>query len=70
MNEKLSQAKIQQSSKTNIDIFRIFSGLFKSQEIDMSSFQTFSDANLKEIGVLAYGARHKMLLAIAGECST
>lgn len=39
--------------------------LFKSQEIDMSSFQTFNDANLKEIGVLAYGARHKMLLAIA-----
>lgn len=33
----------------------------------MSTFQTFNDANLKEIGVLAYGARHKMLLAIAGE---
>ncbi|KAL0279086.1 UNVERIFIED_CONTAM: hypothetical protein PYX00_000715 [Menopon gallinae] len=39
--------------------------LFKSQEIDMSSFQLFNDTNLKEIGVSAYGARHKMLLAIA-----
>jgi len=32
----------------------------------MASFQMFTDANLKELGVLAYGPRHKMLLAIAG----
>lgn len=31
----------------------------------MGSFLMFTDANLKELGVLAYGARHKMLLAIA-----
>lgn len=32
----------------------------------MSSFLTLNDASLKEIGVSAYGARHKMMLAIAG----
>lgn len=45
---------------------QFFSELFTSQEIDMGSFLMFNDSNLKELGVHAYGARHKMLLAIAG----
>lgn len=42
---------------------------FKSHEIDLNSFKTLSEDDLKEIGVSALGARRKLLIAIAGELS-
>ncbi|VVC95642.1 unnamed protein product [Leptidea sinapis] len=38
--------------------------LFKSQELDMSTFMSLNDADLSELGVTAFGARRKMLLVI------
>ncbi|XP_074647664.1 protein bicaudal C homolog 1-B-like isoform X2 [Tubulanus polymorphus] len=43
-----------------------YSELFKQQEIDMSTFVTLTDLDLKELGITTFGARRKMLLAIAG----
>lgn len=40
--------------------------LFKSHEIDLSTFQTLTEADLREIGVTALGARRKMMLFISG----
>ena len=40
--------------------------MFQSHEVDISTFSTFTDGDLCEIGVTAFGARKKMLLAIAG----
>ena len=35
-------------------------------QIDMASFLTLTDTDLKELGITTFGARRKMLLAIAG----
>jgi len=35
-------------------------------QIDMSSFLTLTDGDLKELGITTFGARRKLLLAIAG----
>ncbi|XP_017783447.1 PREDICTED: protein bicaudal C [Nicrophorus vespilloides] len=40
-------------------------GLFTSHEIDLTTFSSISDKDLIEIGVTAFGARRKMLLAIS-----
>nr|XP_018909986.1 PREDICTED: protein bicaudal C [Bemisia tabaci] len=45
--------------------FEKYIPLFKSQEIDLYTFMTLSDCDLKEIGVNALGARRKLLLTIA-----
>lgn len=39
--------------------------LFKSHEIDLGTFQTLTEADLREIGVTALGARRKMMLFIS-----
>ncbi|XP_040903948.1 bicaudal C homolog 2 [Toxotes jaculatrix] len=39
--------------------------VFEQQEIDYQTFLTLSDEDLKEVGVSTFGARRKMLLAIA-----
>lgn len=39
--------------------------LFQSHEIDLATFASITDRDLAEIGVTAFGARRKMLLAIA-----
>ncbi|KAM9795399.1 bicaudal C homolog 2 [Neosynchiropus ocellatus] len=39
--------------------------VFDEQEIDYQTFLTLSDDDLKEVGVATFGARRKMLLAIA-----
>ncbi|XP_014246795.1 protein bicaudal C homolog 1-B isoform X2 [Cimex lectularius] len=39
--------------------------LFESQEIDLMTFKTLTDLDLKEIGVSALGARRKLMLCIA-----
>lgn len=44
-----------------------FSELFKANEVDLATFQTLNEMDLKEIGVSAFGARRKMLLCISGE---
>lgn len=44
------------------------SDMFKSHEVDIATFQTLSESDLKEIGVSALGARRKMLLCISGKC--
>lgn len=41
--------------------------LFKSHEIDLGTFQTLTEADLREIGVTALGARRKMMLFISGK---
>ena len=41
-------------------------GLFQSNEIDIVTFRTLTDSDLKEIGITAFGARRKILLSIAG----
>jgi len=40
--------------------------LFKSHEIDWTTFKTLTESVLREIGVTALGARRKILLSIAG----
>lgn len=40
--------------------------LFKSHEIDWTTFKTLTESDLREIGVTALGARRKLLLSIAG----
>uniref|UniRef100_A0A1B6KZ36 SAM domain-containing protein n=1 Tax=Graphocephala atropunctata TaxID=36148 RepID=A0A1B6KZ36_9HEMI len=42
-----------------------YTQLFKSHEVDLATFQTLSETDLKEIGVSAFGARRKMLLCIS-----
>ncbi|XP_014283039.2 protein bicaudal C [Halyomorpha halys] len=42
-----------------------YSRLFQSNEIDISTFRTLTDSDLKEIGITAFGARRKILLSIA-----
>lgn len=41
--------------------------LFALIQIDYQTFLTLSDEDLKEVGVFTFGARRKMLLAIAGK---
>ncbi|KAK7603956.1 hypothetical protein V9T40_004229 [Parthenolecanium corni] len=42
-----------------------YTQLFKSHEIDLGTFQTLTEADLREIGVTALGARRKMMLFIS-----
>ncbi|XP_036403588.1 bicaudal C homolog 2 [Megalops cyprinoides] len=42
-----------------------YTDIFQQQEIDFQTFLTLSDEDLKEVGVSTFGARRKMLLAIA-----
>jgi len=35
-------------------------------QIDLTTFLTLTDDDLKELGIVTFGARRKMLLAIAG----
>ncbi|RUS76830.1 hypothetical protein EGW08_015402 [Elysia chlorotica] len=42
-----------------------YTDLFTQQEIDLSTFLTLSDHDLRELGISTFGARRKMLLAIA-----
>ncbi|XP_035388910.1 protein bicaudal C homolog 1-B [Electrophorus electricus] len=39
--------------------------VFQQQEIDLQTFVTLTDLDLKELGVTTFGARRKMLLAIS-----
>ncbi|KAH9508438.1 Protein bicaudal C 1-B, partial [Bulinus truncatus] len=58
---------------TKTDLAELFSALslgkythlFQQQEIDLSTFLTLSDHDLRELGISTFGARRKMLLAIA-----
>ncbi|BFZ17351.1 hypothetical protein BsWGS_20390 [Bradybaena similaris] len=64
-------SKFMWSTKT--DLAELFSALglgkytdlFQQQEIDLSTFLTLSDHDLRELGISTFGARRKMLLAIA-----
>ncbi|XP_063443802.1 protein bicaudal C homolog 1-A-like [Mytilus trossulus] len=57
---------------TSIELAELFSklglgkytDLFQQQEIDLSTFLTLTDQDLRELGVSTFGARRKMLLAI------
>ncbi|XP_014669291.1 PREDICTED: protein bicaudal C homolog 1-B-like [Priapulus caudatus] len=42
-----------------------YSDLFQQQEIDLTTFVTLTDQDLKELGITTFGARRKMLLAIS-----
>ncbi|XP_023931361.1 protein bicaudal C homolog 1-B isoform X2 [Lingula anatina] len=42
-----------------------YTDLFQQQEIDFATFLTLTDQDLKELGITTFGARRKMLLAIA-----
>ncbi|KAK6171391.1 hypothetical protein SNE40_019590 [Patella caerulea] len=42
-----------------------YTDLFTQQEIDISTFTTLTDQDLRELGISTFGARRKMLLAIA-----
>uniref|UniRef100_A0A2C9KDG4 SAM domain-containing protein n=1 Tax=Biomphalaria glabrata TaxID=6526 RepID=A0A2C9KDG4_BIOGL len=67
----LPSSKAMWSTKT--DLAELFSALslgkytdlFQQQEIDLSTFLTLSDHDLRELGISTFGARRKMLLAIA-----
>jgi len=39
--------------------------IFREQEIDMKTFLTMTDEDLKDIGVIAFGPRKNMLIAIS-----
>ncbi|XP_066538855.1 protein bicaudal C homolog 1-A [Hoplias malabaricus] len=42
-----------------------YTDVFQQQEIDLQTFVTLTDPDLKELGVTTFGARRKMLLAIS-----
>ncbi|XP_025087615.1 protein bicaudal C homolog 1-like isoform X1 [Pomacea canaliculata] len=42
-----------------------YTDLFQQQEIDLATFLTLTDQDLRELGISTFGARRKMLLAIA-----
>lgn len=42
-------------------------GVFNQHEIDLTTFGTLTDQDLMEIGINAFGARRKILLAISGK---
>jgi len=42
-----------------------YTDLFQQQEIDLATFHTLTEQDLKELGITTFGARRKMLLAIA-----
>ncbi|KAF5301419.1 hypothetical protein FQA39_LY02148 [Lamprigera yunnana] len=42
-----------------------YAGLFASHEIDLTTFPSLTDQDLNELGVVAFGARRKMLLIIS-----
>ncbi|XP_072164676.1 protein bicaudal C homolog 1-like [Diadema setosum] len=42
-----------------------YTNVFQQQEIDLSTFLTLTDKDLKELGITTFGARRKMLLAIS-----
>lgn len=37
-------------------------------QVDLQTFMTLTDNDLKELGINTFGARRKMLMAIQGEC--
>ena len=43
--------------------------ILKFSQIDLATFLTLSDHDLRELGISTFGARRKMLLAIAGKIS-
>ncbi|XP_067908579.1 protein bicaudal C homolog 1-like isoform X2 [Heterodontus francisci] len=43
-----------------------YTDIFQQQEIDLQTFLTLTDQDLKELGITTFGARRKMLLAISG----
>jgi len=38
-----------------------------ARQIDLATFLTLSDQDLKDLGISTFGARRKMLTAIAGQ---
>lgn len=40
--------------------------VFLQQEVDLQTFSTLTDADLKELGISTFGARRKMVTAISG----
>ncbi|KAJ8248375.1 hypothetical protein GJAV_G00241350 [Gymnothorax javanicus] len=42
-----------------------YTDIFQQQEIDLQTFLTLTDSDLKELGISTFGARRKMLLAIS-----
>ncbi|XP_067223706.1 protein bicaudal C homolog 1-B isoform X1 [Chanodichthys erythropterus] len=42
-----------------------YTDIFQQQEIDLQTFVTLTDPDLKELGISTFGARRKMLLAIS-----
>ncbi len=44
-----------------------YAEVFQEQEVDLNTFMTLSDDDLKELGVATFGARRRMVLAIQGE---
>ncbi|XP_030642764.1 protein bicaudal C homolog 1 isoform X2 [Chanos chanos] len=42
-----------------------YTDIFQQQEIDLQTFLTLTDPDLKELGITTFGARRKMLLAIS-----
>nr|4RQN_A Chain A, Protein bicaudal C homolog 1 [Homo sapiens]4RQN_B Chain B, Protein bicaudal C homolog 1 [Homo sapiens]4RQN_C Chain C, Protein bicaudal C homolog 1 [Homo sapiens] len=42
-----------------------YTDVFQQQEIDLQTFLTLTDQDLKELGITTFGAREKMLLAIS-----
>ncbi|MCI4382345.1 hypothetical protein PGIGA_G00013840 [Pangasianodon gigas] len=68
-----SKASSLSSSLKGTDLPELFSTLglgkytdvFQQQEIDLQTFVTLTDPDLKELGITTFGARRKMLLAIS-----
>ncbi|KAJ8388230.1 hypothetical protein AAFF_G00136010 [Aldrovandia affinis] len=42
-----------------------YTDVFQQQEIDLQTFLTLTDTDMKELGITTFGARRKMLLAIS-----
>ncbi|PIK61885.1 hypothetical protein BSL78_01216, partial [Apostichopus japonicus] len=70
-----SQKELNSSLSVKPDLSELFVNLglgkytdvFQQQEIDLATFLTLTDSDLKELGIATFGARRKMLLAISGK---
>lgn len=73
INQYLSQFRKTQTQKSTFSLTDLFNRLglekyaeiFREQEIDIETFLTMTDQDLRELGVTTFGPRRKMVMAIS-----
>jgi protein bicaudal C len=70
--KQFQTSNFQNSLSSNVELHEVFEYLglskytdvFMQQEVDLQTFLSLTDADLKELGITTFGPRRKMLLAI------